>query len=111
MPPIGEVSGPKKELSIILRPAFALERKGVTTALVPWMFKEVRLSSQVAGIGVHLLELGLQHGEYTHWKFGLIDTVSGKCFTRTHKHTAEAARFAVRTQEEMLLAQKLKKAA
>ncbi|WP_447909429.1 hypothetical protein [Brevundimonas bullata] len=110
-PPAGELTGPCGELTITLKPVFALERKGVTTAYVPWMFKDVRLTAQVAGIGVHLLELGLQKDEYAGWRFALIDTVSGKCFNRTHKHTAEAANFAVRTTEEMLIAARVRRAA
>lgn len=111
MPPSGEIPGPAGELIVTLRPAFALQEKGITTAYVPWMFKEVRLESKLAGIGVHLLEQGLKHGVYKDWRFALIDTVSGKCFNRTHKDTAEAAAFMMRTQEEMLLAQKAKKKA
>lgn len=110
-PPSGELSGPKGELIITLKPSFAVEKKGVTTAYVPWMFKDTRLTPQVASIGVHLLELALQKDDYATWKFALIDTGTQKCYSRTHKNSAEAAIFAVRTTEEALLAQKAKKAA
>lgn len=110
-PPAGEITGPQGELTIVLKPTFALEAKGVVTAYVPWMFKDERLTANIAGIGVHLLELGLQKGAFEAWRFALIDTVTGKCFTRTHKNTAEAAHFMVRTQEELLVAQKNKKVA
>ena len=110
-PPVGELSGPQGELIIVLKPAFALERKGVTTAYVPWMFKDTRLTPQVASIGVHLLELALQKDEHASWRFALIDTGTQKCYNRTHKNSAEAAIFAVRTTEEALLAQKAKKVA
>lgn len=110
-PPTGEICGPKGELTVTLRPTFALEQKGTTTAYVLWMFKEVRLESKLAGIGVHLLEQGLKHGQRRNWRFALMDTINGKCFARTHKDTAEAADFMIRTQEEMLIAQKNKKAA
>lgn len=109
LPPSGEITGPKGELSVGLRPAFAIEQKGVVTAYVLWMFKDVRLEPKLAGIGVHLLELGLQHDAYENWRFAIMDTVNGKCFSRTHKDTAEAAQFMIRTQEEMLIAQKSKK--
>ena len=110
-PPAGEVSGPLGELTIVLKPAFALERKGTITAYVPWMFKDERLTSNIAGIGVHLLELGLQTGAYQDWRFALFDTVTKKAFSRTHKNTAEAAHFLIRSQEEQLAAQKSKKVA
>lgn len=110
LPPNGEITGPKGELTIVLKPAFALEKKGVVTAFVPWMFKDERLTANVAGIGVHLLELGLQKGLHEKWRFALIDTVTGKCFARTHKNTAQAALFMLRTQEELLIAQKAKAA-
>ncbi|TFW10887.1 hypothetical protein EGY25_14370 [Brevundimonas intermedia] len=110
-PPSGELAGPKGELIVSLKPCFAVERKGVTTAYVPWMFKEVRLTAQVASIGVHLLEVGLQKDAYSNWRFALIDTVTQKCFWRTHKHSAKAANFAIRTTEEILIAQRVKKAA
>lgn len=110
-PPHGEHPAPKGELVITLKPAFALEEKGIVTAYVPWMFKDVRLTPKLAGIGVHLLQLALKKGEHKDWRFALIDTVTGKCFNRTHKDTAEAADFMVRTQEEMLLVQWAKKKA
>lgn len=110
-PPNGELTGPQGVLTISLRPVWALEEKGVVTAYVPWMFKDVRLESKLAGIGVHLLELKLQHERYAHWRFAMIDTVSGKCFHRTHKATPGAAQFMIRTQEEMLISQMKKKAA
>jgi hypothetical protein len=110
-PPSGQITGPKTELVIVLKPAFALEKKGVVTAYVPWMFKDERLTANIAGIGVHLLELGLQKDAYENWRFALIDTVTGKCFSRTHKNTAQAARFMIRTQEELLIAQMEKKVA
>lgn len=110
-PPSGDICGPMGELQIVLKPAFAWERKGVVTAYVPWMFKDVRLTANIAGIGVHLLELGLQKGHYEHWRFALFDTVAQKGFSRTHKNTAEAARFMIRTQEELLVSQKNKNVA
>ena len=109
-PPSGELAGPQGELIVSLKPSFAVERKGITTAYVPWMFKDVRLTAQVASIGVHLLEVGLQKDEFADWRFALIDTVSSKCFWRTHKHSAEAARFAIRTTEEIIIAQRQKAA-
>ena len=110
-PPVGEIKGPQGELVVVLKPTFALEQKGVITAYVPWMFKDERLSPNVAGIGVHLLERGLKKGNYASWKFALIDTSTGKCFFRTHKHTIEAANFIIRTQEEILVVKKNRKAA
>ena len=110
MPPSGEVKGPKGELVISLKPTFAVERKGVTTAYVTWMFKDVRLTAQVASIGVHLLEIGLRKDEFVGWRFALIDTVSSKSFWRTHKHSAEAAQFAIRTTEEVIIAHRKKAA-
>lgn len=107
-PPVGEVEAPQGELAVTLRPVFALEKKGVVTAYVPWMFKEARLTPKLAGIGVHLLEQGLQIDNHEAWRFAMIDTVNGKCFSRTHKDTAEAAAFMLRTQEEVILAQKMK---
>jgi len=108
-PPVGEVTGPLGQLTIVLKPTFALERKGAITAYVPWMFKDVRLTPKIAGIGVHLLELGLQAGPYEDWRFALFDTVTKKTFSRTHKNTAEAAHFLIRSQEEQLVAQKSRK--
>lgn len=110
-PPAGEVTGPLGELTIVLKPTFALERKGVVTAYVPWMFKDVRLTSNIAGIGVHLLELGLQTGPYCDWRFAMFDTVTRKTFSRTHKNTAEAAHFLMRSQEHQIWTQKSKKIA
>jgi hypothetical protein len=110
-PPAGEIIGPKGELIVVLKPAFALKQKGIITAYVPWMFKDERLTANIAGIGVHLLELGLKRDAREEWRFALIDTVTGKCFVRTHKNTAEAALFMIRTQEELLLEQKKRKAA
>lgn len=110
-PPAGEVTGPLGELTILLKPAYALERKGVVTAYVPWMFKDVRLTSNIAGIGVHLLELGLQTGRYRNWQFAMFDTVTKKAFSRTHKHTAEAAHFLIQAQEQQLISLRGKKVA
>ena len=111
VPPVGEFSGPKDELIITLKPAFALEKKGVITAFVPWMYKDERLTSHVAGMGVHLMEVILQKNEYANWRFAMIDTVAGKVFNKTHKHTAAAAATCVRTQEETIIAHKASKAA
>ncbi len=110
-PPVGELAGPQNELIVTLRPTFALEKKGVITTYVPWMYKDERLTSAVAGMGIHLMELILQQNAYSDWRFAMIDTVAGKIFTKTHKHTAEAVMASLKTQEEIIIAHKAKKAA
>ncbi len=102
-PPIGAFAGPKGELIIKLEPAFGLCIKGKKTAFVPWPLKDFRLNAKVAGMGIYLLEQGLKKGDYADWKFCMIDLVSGDVFNRTHKDTAKAVDFALRTQEELLI--------
>jgi len=107
--PSGNFVGPKGELIIRLDPSFACVSGGKSTAYVLWLFKELRLTPQVAGMGVHLLQSALGVGEHSNWRFALLDVPAGKVFSRTHKNTASAVEFAVRTQEELLLS--VKKAA
>lgn len=106
--PSAEVSGPKGELIVKLEPAFAVARKGVVEAYVLWTFKELRLSSRVAGMGIHLLELALQHDAQAAWRFYILDTGTLKRFGHSSisSNTADAAAFALRTQEELLISGK-----
>jgi len=102
-PPVGEISAPLGALIVKLEPEFALQYKGKKTAYAAWALKDTRLTSKVAGMGIHLLELGLQKEEFHDWKFCMIDVVTGECFKRCHKGTAQAVEFALRTQEELLI--------
>jgi hypothetical protein len=106
--PHAEIAGPKGELVVKLEPNFAVVRKGKIDAYVMWTFKDLRLSSRVAGMGIHLLELGLQHDERADWSFYILDTVTLKRFGHSSisSGTASATQFALRTQEELLLAHK-----
>ncbi|MFT4935578.1 MAG: hypothetical protein ACI9LT_002280 [Pseudoalteromonas distincta] len=103
--PVAEVSGPQGKLIVKLEPNFAVKRKGVFEAYALWTFKELRLTSPVAGMGVHLLELALQHDDCASWKFYLLDCGSLRRFghSAVSSGTAAAATFALRTQEELLL--------
>jgi hypothetical protein len=104
--PNAEVAGPLGKLIVKLEPNFAVWRKGNVEAYVLWTFKELRLTPKVAGIGVHLLELGLQHDLQSSWKFYLLDTITLERFghSKIVSGTAAATQFALRTQEELLLA-------
>ncbi len=104
-PPAGLISGPQGELVVKLEPAWAIKRKGVVEAYVPWTFKHERISRPVAGMGVYLLEMGLQHDEFENCRFFLIDLVASKrygnsCITRA---TAAATHSALETQENIYL--------
>lgn len=102
-PPSGSISGPKGELIIKLEPAWAVRRKGIVEAYVPWTFKHERIARPVAGMGVWLLESGLQHDDYESWRFYLIDLITGKRFGRDciTKSTAIATMSALETQENI----------
>ncbi|NGM52198.1 hypothetical protein G5B46_21530 [Caulobacter sp. 602-2] len=104
-PPSGSVSAPKGELTIKLEPAWAIKRKGKFEAYVPWTFKNERLSRPTAGIGIWLLESGLQHDDYENWDFYLIDLVTKKRFGRSciTKSTALATMSALEAQENIYL--------
>lgn len=106
--PAAEVAAPQGKLIVKLEPNFAVYRKGVVEAYTLWTFKELRLTPKVAGMGVHLLELGLQHDERADWIFYLLDTVTLERFGhgKIGRGTASATLFALRTQEELLLSTK-----
>lgn len=106
--PIAEVAGPKGELVVKLEPNFAIKRKGVVEAYVLWTFKELRLTSKVARMGIHMLELALQHDAFENWKFFILDVTTGEKFGRRSisAGTPAAVAFALRTQEELLVSGK-----
>lgn len=106
--PTAEIAAPQGELVVKLEPNFAVVRKGVVEAYTLWTFKELRLTSKVAGMGIHLLELGLQHDARADWRFYLLDAVTLERFghSKIGAGTAAATLFALRTQEELLLSHK-----
>jgi hypothetical protein len=106
--PTAEIAAPQGKLIVKLEPNFAVSRKGIVEAYALWTFKELRLTPKVAGMGIHLMELGLQHDDRADWRFFLLDTVTLERFghSKIGASTADAALFALRTQEELLLASK-----
>jgi len=107
-PPTGEIAGPKGSLIVRLDPAFAITRKGVTEAYVPWLYKDLRLPRAVGGMGVFLLELGLQTGEFENWKFYVMDfaTMSRFGHGAIARSTGRAVVSALQAQEDLYLAAK-----
>lgn len=112
-PPTGQIAGPAGELIIKLEPAFAIERNGKREAYVLWTYKDLRLTRAVAGMGILLLEQGLQVGEFADWQFYILDVVTKKRFGHSAigKSTAMATVAAIQAQESLFLSAKGKKAA
>lgn len=111
--PSGEIAGPTGDLVVKLEPTFAIGVGKRREAYVLWTYKDLRLTRAVAGIGVHLLESGLKSGKFADWHFYVLDVVTGERFGHgcVRKDTPDAAAFALRTQEELLVAMKKKKSA
>lgn len=103
--PVGEVKGPAGELVVMLKPAYAWQTKGRKAAYVLWTYKDFRLSSHLAGIGVHFLEKQLRIGNFAGYDFYLLDLENCRRFGRScvSSSTPRAAEMALKYQEDLYL--------
>jgi len=103
--PVGTAKGPQGELIVTLRPAYGWLSKAKHEAYVLWTYKDVRLSSRLAGMGVYLLELHLRHGPFANMDFYILDVETGRRFGRRaiSKDTPIATVMALQYQEELYL--------
>ncbi|MCR9195264.1 MAG: hypothetical protein NXH88_11055 [Hyphomonas sp.] len=83
-PPQGIVEGPKKVLTIMVKPDLAFAEKGTKYVVLTWPYHNVPLSNKMAGLGVHIMRSVLATGEFKDAMFCVHDTTKSKVTRHLH---------------------------
>lgn len=79
-PPKSVYQSPSKVLTVILKPEVCRSHKGRRQVIAVWNTRDVPLNPSVAGVGVHMLQEKLGHGEFADCTFHVLDMVRGRLY-------------------------------